>query len=45
MLGTRPGQFPAAERVAARTIALPFHTNLAESQVARVADVLRKAIA
>jgi perosamine synthetase len=43
-LGTRRGQFPVTERVAARTIALPFHTNLSESQVGRVAEALRKAL-
>lgn len=40
-LGYRPGQFPVCERVAARTIALPFHSRLTESQVDEVCSVLR----
>jgi perosamine synthetase len=40
LLGTREGQFPVTERVAARTIALPFFAGLGEPQVARVAEVL-----
>ena len=44
-LGTRRGDFPVTEHVAARTIALPFFANLTEQQVTRVADVLKDAIA
>lgn len=40
-LGCRPGQFPVCERVAARTIALPFHNHLTESNVDHVCDTLR----
>ncbi len=37
----REGDFPVCEAVAARTIALPFHNHLTESQVAHVCDTLR----
>ncbi len=42
--GTRAGQFPVAERIAARTIALPFHANLDAAAVGRVAEALADAI-
>ncbi len=42
--GLREGMFPVTESVAARTIALPFHTHLDEGQVARVAQALREAL-
>ena len=44
LLGTKPGDFPVTERVAARTIALPFFTNITSGQIARVKDALLKAI-
>ena len=44
MLGTKPGQFPVTERIAARTIALPFFANLTENEVARVVGELGKAV-
>ena len=44
-LGTRPGDFPVTEQVAARTIALPFFTNLTAEQVMRVKTVLLEALA
>ena len=44
LLGTKVGDFPATERVAARTIALPFFANLAEHQVHRVKDEVLNAI-
>jgi len=44
-LGTAPGDFPIAERVAARTIALPFFSGLTERQVARVRKALTDALA
>ena len=44
LLGTRPGQFPVTERVAARTIALPFFSDISESQVCRVIDTLSEAL-
>ena len=44
-LGTRAGDFPVTEHVAQRTVALPFFANLAETQIARVADALKAAIA
>jgi len=43
-LGTRPGQFPVTERVAARTIALPFFPRMSVGQVECVAAALRAAI-
>ena len=39
--GHRPGEFPVAEDVAARSIALPFFPALTEGEVAQVADALR----
>ncbi|HNX26113.1 MAG TPA: DegT/DnrJ/EryC1/StrS family aminotransferase, partial [Phycisphaerae bacterium] len=45
MLGTKPGDFPVTERIAARTIALPFFSNLSHEQVCRVRDVLKDALA
>ena len=38
--GYEPGMFPQCERIAARTIALPFHTNLSESEVDTVCKTL-----
>ena len=35
-LGTKPGDFPITEHIAARTIALPFFANLTAKHVARV---------
>ena len=40
MLGTKEGDFPVTERIAARTIALPFFANLASDQVERVKAAL-----
>jgi perosamine synthetase len=39
--GLKPGDFPICERVAARTIALPFHNALIESEVDTVVTTLR----
>lgn len=39
--GYEQGNFPVCERVAARTIALPFHGGLTESEVDRVCETLR----
>lgn len=39
--GYKPGDFPVCERVAARTIALPFHNHLSESDVDHVCETLR----
>ncbi|HEY1538002.1 MAG TPA: DegT/DnrJ/EryC1/StrS family aminotransferase [Solirubrobacteraceae bacterium] len=39
--GHREGEFPVCEEVAARSVALPFHPELSEGQVARVAAALR----
>ena len=44
-LGTGPGDFPVTERIAARTIALPFFAGLTEQQVARVRKALTDAMA
>ncbi len=41
-VGYRPGQFPVCEAVAARTIALPFHGRLNESQVDEVCTTLKR---
>lgn len=38
--GLKPGDFPICERVAARTIALPFHNALTEQQVDHVCKTL-----
>jgi perosamine synthetase len=43
-LGYREGQFPVAEAAAAHTLALPFHTALTESDVARVCEALAAAL-
>jgi perosamine synthetase len=42
--GFAEGQFPIAERVAARSLALPFFTSMAESQVDRVCTALGEAL-
>ena len=43
--GHRPGEFPVAEDLAARSIALPFFPALTEGEVARVADALKAVLA
>ena len=43
--GTREGMLPVTEDVARRTLALPFHNNLTEEQVARVVDAVTRAVA
>ncbi len=45
LLGTTEGDFPITERIAARTIALPFFGNLTEEHVSRVRRTLLKAVA
>ncbi len=45
LLGTKEGDFPVTERVAARTIALPFYNNLPESAQQDVVAELRAALA
>ena len=44
-LGTAEGDFPITERIAARTIALPFHSQITDDQVARVREALAAAVA
>jgi perosamine synthetase len=39
--GFRGGEFPIAERVAARSLALPFFTRMTEEQVDRVCEALQ----
>ena len=43
--GYAEGQFPVAESVAARSLALPFHAGLSEGDIDRVASALGAAIA
>jgi perosamine synthetase len=43
-LGYREGQFPVAEAVAARSLALPFFSSMGEAQVERVCEALRAAL-
>jgi perosamine synthetase len=42
--GHRPGEFPVAEDVAARSVALPFFPALTEGQVGRVAEALGRVL-
>jgi perosamine synthetase len=42
--GHREGEFPVCEDVAARSLALPFHPQMNEGQIARVARQLRAAL-
>jgi dTDP-4-amino-4,6-dideoxygalactose transaminase len=42
--GFRGGEFPVAERVAARSLALPFFTAMGEPEVDRVAEALGRAL-
>jgi perosamine synthetase len=42
--GFRGGEFPVAERVAARSLALPFYTALGEAEVDRVCAALEAAL-
>lgn len=42
LLGTKPGDMPFCEYVAAHTLALPFFTAMRPGQVDRVCDVLEK---
>jgi perosamine synthetase len=44
-LGCGPGDFPVTEHVAARTVALPFHTTLDADAQRRVVDELARQIA
>jgi perosamine synthetase len=42
--GFRGGEFPVAERVAARSLALPFFTAMGEAEVDRVGEALARAL-
>jgi perosamine synthetase len=44
-LGHRAGDFPITERIAERTIALPFHSNLGADDQTRVAEALAREVA
>ncbi len=44
-LGHRPGDFPVCEALADRTVALPFHGRLTESEIDRVCEALARAAA
>jgi perosamine synthetase len=39
--GWREGQFPVCEDISRRSLALPFFTGIAESQVSRVVEAVR----
>jgi perosamine synthetase len=43
--GHRPGEFPVCEDVAERSLALPFHPQLSEGDVAAVAQALTAVLA
>jgi len=45
LLGTKRGDFPVTERLAERTIALPFFSALTQQEVTRVRDALKSALA
>ena len=45
ILGTKAGYYPITERIAARTIALPFFANLSKDDVGRIRGVLSDALA
>lgn len=45
ILGTQEGMLPVTESVAQRTVALPFHGRMSESEVQLVVEALRAAIA
>ncbi|MHC2332044.1 perosamine synthetase [Bradyrhizobium sp. USDA 4454] len=42
-LGYRRGDFPVTEKVADRALALPFHTHLANKQIAFIVDTMKDA--
>ena len=42
MFGFKPGDFPVTERIANRTIALPFFSNLKSSEIEHVAGALKE---
>ncbi len=44
-LGTKAGDFPLTEHLAARTIALPFFARISDQQIARIKTALVEAIA
>lgn len=44
LLGHREGEFPVCERVAASSLALPFHPQLSEGEVQRVSDSLEQVL-
>ncbi len=43
LLGTREGMLPVTEEAARRTVALPFHGNMTEDEVAQVVEALVRA--
>ena len=44
LFGYKKGDFPIAERVAERTIALPFYNNLSEKEIDYICECLKKAL-
>ncbi len=43
-LGYEEGQFPVAEAISARSLALPFHSGMGEADVDRVAEALERVL-
>jgi perosamine synthetase len=41
MFGFKPGDFPVTEKVAERTIALPFYNNLSLANIAKTVSSLK----
>jgi len=44
MFGYKKGDFPVAEHISERTIALPFHSNLSENEIDFVVENLKDAM-
>jgi perosamine synthetase len=42
--GHKEGEFPVCEDVAARSLALPFHPELSDGEIERVANAVRKTV-
>ncbi len=44
MNGYKQGDFPVAEEVSSRTLALPFYTDMTEGEVDKVCSTLKDAL-